>query len=184
MEFLKKAMKGVGRRNPLFVVEPSEEYRPRIMNPNISMKERNQLFIEDRHNTYKKVKKEMESNNRVFQDRSFLSGLAYRLANGEYFETLDVEFDNVLKMYGCKDVHDLNKLMKIILLEMDMATYKKRIGEPQDVMEMANNVLVANRMKAYRTICKRYGIEYVSIDATRDIKEMLGSVFDIVIRTY
>jgi len=121
------------------------------------------LFLADRAEHYEKVIKPNEEKI-IFSDRSFISGVAYALANNHQ---IDIDFLIELNMFV------LEKRMPnlIVLLKTDGELIKERMKEKQEDMIESRGVDYLLRVQnCMQNIIKKLEIECITIDSNDSIE--------------
>ena len=131
------------------------------------------LFLADRAEHYENVIKKNEDKI-IFSDRSFISGIAYALANNY---DIDIDFLIELNMF----VLDKKMPNLIILLKTDGELIKKRMKDKQEDMIESRGVNYLLRVQnCMQNIIKKLEIECITIDSNDSI-EIISQKIDLSI---
>ncbi len=172
IELLKKRFK-----DAIFTKEPGgtklgSEIREILLNKSIkSSKAEFFLFLADRAEHFKEVIRPNLSK-LIISDRGFISGIAYAMSRG-----LDIELDEMIKLNKLALNSTLPDL--VILLKIDKESIIKRLNKKShDNIEKRGIEYLLSVQKNMQNILKRLDINFVEIDASKDIMEIYKIILE------
>jgi thymidylate kinase len=171
---------------PGFTEEGSLIRKEVLTNSSLTSDERNELFVRDRKLTFEAVVKEaLYEGGTVISDRGFLTGLAYRRAEGVSLIQIGEEFKRTLRMYDCSE-ENFREITTIILFELDDETYKQRRPDGKlDTTEDVDLKMVNRRRLAYKEILLYLNLNHHIINGANSflynlelVRDITGTFFD------
>lgn len=142
-------------------------------NQNLSPKAEMFLFLADRAQHYAQILS-LNQDKLIFSDRSFVSSIAYAMANN-----VNLSLDELLKLNKIALNGDLNA--KFVFLKANFKILQNRLKDRNaDIIEQRGLLYLENVEKYMEIIFKKYSLNVITIDSTLEISVINNKILEFI----